>query len=112
MGTSKQTKTFFLQNFYYLFPAYEKYFFDNFKVFLTNLLIWSTYVFSKWNTFLIGCNKGLFLDVNQKNCFFDIQNIPKAAKLKKCIQKKIPELFSYINIDFIHLKKMWIIHAN
>ena len=33
---------------------------------------------SKWNTFYIKCNKGLFLYVNQQRRFLDIQKIQKA----------------------------------
>ena len=43
-----------------------------------------------YNTFKIERNKGLFLDVNQKRPFLNIQQIPKATKLKKYPPKKIP----------------------
>ena len=41
-----------------------------------------------YNTFKIERNERLFLDVNQKRPFSDIQKIPKATKLKKYPQKK------------------------
>ena len=59
--------------------------------FYKNLLVLPTNVFSHYNTFKIECNEGHFLDVNQKRTFLDIQKIPKATKLKKCVPKKKPE---------------------
>ena len=50
-----------------------------------------TYVKTTESSAPLECNKGLFLDVNPKRHFLDIQKIPKATKLKKCLPKKIPE---------------------
>ena len=46
--------------------------------------MWSKYVFSKWNTFLIECNEGLFLDVNQKRRFSN-KGCKIAAQKKKIV---------------------------
>ena len=41
-----------------------------------------------YNTFKIERKEGLFLDVNKKRPFLDIQKISKATKLRKCPPKE------------------------
>ena len=48
--------------------------------------------------------KNDFFLIKKKKCFLDIQ-IAKATQLEKCLPKKFPEGFGYINIDFIWFQK-------
>ena len=56
-----------------------------------------------YNTVKIEYNDGLFLDVNWKRPFLDIQyrKFQRLQNLRNVLKKKVSEWFGYINIDFI-----------
>ena len=61
------------------------------RFFHRKLPVFSSNVTFHYNTFYIEHNEGLFLDVNQKIPFLDIQKISKTTKLKKYPFLNIPE---------------------
>ena len=68
------TQNFFLANVYEYFLLLRKNSFPSFQDFFPkNMLVLSQNVFSNYNTFLIECSEGPFLDVNLKTMFFEGQ---------------------------------------
>ena len=74
-------------------------------MFPQKFVVWLEYVFSNCNTFLIECNKGLFLDVNLKLGFLK----GKTAKVKKSknlsLKKILSDLVSKLLILFKRKRK-------
>ena len=53
----------------------------------THLLVLSSIMFSHYNTLKFECNKGLFLDVNQKDFFLAYKKFQRPQNLRNVYQK-------------------------
>ena len=113
IDASKHTNT-FRQNFYNFFAmltkihllSFQDFLYDNLLILINNGLVYCS-------SFKETGNKWLWIYVNRKTRFSEVQQIPKAKQIKKNLPKIfLSDIVKKLLILFVIKKTLWIISAN